>query len=86
VSSTEHLVKMANDIGDFFRAQPRREDAVAGIANHIRSFWTPRMRARLTEDMQRGVAGLDDLPRDALIKLRLDSNVKPEFSPGGDAG
>jgi formate dehydrogenase subunit delta len=77
---------MANDIGDFFRAQPRREDAVAGIANHIRSFWTPRMRAQLMQEMQRGVAGLDELPRDALLKLSLNSNLKPELTPGGDAG
>jgi formate dehydrogenase subunit delta len=86
MSSTDHLISMANDIGDFFRAQSRREDAVAGIANHICSFWTPRMRAQLTQEMQRGVAGLDELPRDALINLSLNSNRKPELTPGGDAG
>ena len=86
MSSTEHLVKMANDIGDFFRASTRREDAVAGIANHMRSFWTPRMRAQLTTEMQGGAPGLDELPREALIKLSLNAAVKPEFSPGGDAG
>jgi formate dehydrogenase subunit delta len=86
MSSTDHLIRMANDIGDFFRAQPRREDAVAGIANHIRSFWTPRMRAQLAEELERGVGGLDDLPREALMKLTQNSNIKPELTPGGDAG
>ena len=43
MSGTQHLVQMANDIGNFFRAQ-QREDALVGIANHIKSFWTPNMR------------------------------------------
>jgi formate dehydrogenase subunit delta len=62
----EHLVRMANDIGNFFRAEPVREDAVAGIANHIAKFWTRRMRQKLAAH---GEAGLDDLPREALRRL-----------------
>ena len=45
--SAEHLVQMANDIGNFFRSEPERKDAIAGIANHIAKFWTPRMRQKL---------------------------------------
>ena len=64
------LVKMANDIGDFFAAEPAREDAIAGIANHIDKFWTKRMRAKLTAHLQReGSAGLHELPREALQRL-----------------
>ena len=65
----EHLVKMANDIGDFFRAEPVREDAVAGIANHILKFWTKRMRSKLAAHLQNGTAGLDDLPLEAFRRL-----------------
>lgn len=66
----EHLVKMANDIGHFFGAEPVREDAVAGIANHIAKFWTKRMRAKLTAHVKRsGDAGLEELPREALRRL-----------------
>jgi formate dehydrogenase subunit delta len=66
----EHLVKMANDIGNFFRAEPDREDAIAGIANHIDKFWTKRMRAKLAAHLQQdGNAGLDELPREALRRL-----------------
>jgi formate dehydrogenase subunit delta len=65
----EHLVKMANDIGNFFRAEPVREDAVAGIANHIAKFWTKRMRSKLAAHLQNGEAGLDDLPREAFRRL-----------------
>ena len=66
----EHLVKMANDIGNFFRAEPQREDAIAGIANHIAKFWTKRMRAKLAAHLQKdGDALLDELPRAALQRL-----------------
>jgi len=68
--TSEHLVKMANDIGHFFGAEPEREDAVAGIANHIAKFWTKRMRDKLTAHIKHsGDAGLDDLPREAMRRL-----------------
>ena len=63
---TQQLVKMANDIGNFFRAEPVREDAVAGIANHIAKFWTKRMRQKLAAH---GEGGLDELPREAMRRL-----------------
>src|SRR6266704_3110559 len=66
----EHLVKMANDIGNFFRAEPEREDAIAGIANHIAKFWTKRMRAKLDAHLkQDGDTALDELPREAVRRL-----------------
>lgn len=77
------LVKMANDIGNFFRADPVREDAIAGIANHIDKFWTKRMRQKITAH---GEAGLDDLPREALRRLAVKAVPKPKEPPGGDAG
>ena len=41
---TETLVKMANQIGAFFEAMPDRDEAIEGIAQHIKRFWEPRMR------------------------------------------
>jgi len=70
MSGSEHLVQMANDIGNFFRAQPNREDAISGIENHIKSFWTKRMRSKIFAQMEHGEAGLDELPREALRRLR----------------
>lgn len=80
---SERLVQMANDIGNFFRAEPKREDAIVGIANHIDRFWTKSMRRKLAAH---GEAGLDELPREAL--RRLDRHGAPVVSepPGGDAG
>ena len=85
MSNAQHLVQMANDIGNFFRAQPRQE-AIAGIANHIRSFWSPNMRGKLIGQLDSGAAGLDELPREALRSLREHPADKPNQPTGGDAG
>lgn len=39
-----HLVKMANQIGQFFEAEPDETQAVTDVASHIKRFWDPRMR------------------------------------------
>jgi len=36
------LVRMANQIADYFRAYPE-DTAREGVRNHLKSFWTPRM-------------------------------------------
>jgi formate dehydrogenase subunit delta len=66
--SAEHLVAMANDIGNYFRSQSH-DEAVAGIATHIKRYWTPRMREKLNAYLAKGNAGLDDLPKAAIDSL-----------------
>jgi formate dehydrogenase subunit delta len=63
------LVRMANDIGNFFRAEPVREEAIAGISNHISKYWTQRMRDKLAALLQEGDVALDELPREALRRI-----------------
>ncbi len=70
--SVERLVQMANDIGHFFAAEPKRADAIAGIAGHISRFWDPRMRRQILAHLQAGGAGLEDLPREAVASLKRD--------------
>ena len=88
MSGNSQLVKMANDIGMFFRSEPDRKEAVAGIANHISKFWTPRMREKLLAYLsQHGHSELDDLPREALESLHVGPIArKPQEAAGGDAG
>lgn len=43
----QSLIDMANRIGEFFDSMPDREEALTGIADHIRRFWEPRMRRAL---------------------------------------
>jgi formate dehydrogenase subunit delta len=82
--SAAHLVQMANDIGNFFRSEPERTDGIAGIANHIAKFWTPRMRRKLLDHLkEHGDAGLDELPREALKLLAAQSAAE---RARGDAG
>ena len=57
---TTDLVRMANQIADFYKPYPR-DEAVAGVAEHIRSFWEPRMRKGLSELVTSGGADLNDL-------------------------
>jgi formate dehydrogenase subunit delta len=65
-------VRLANRIGEFFAAFPDRDEAIDGVAQHIRKFWEPRMRRRLYAylDGPAAGAGLDSLVRDALIARR----------------
>ncbi|HEU4663572.1 MAG TPA: formate dehydrogenase subunit delta [Dokdonella sp.] len=69
MSAPDRLVKMANDIGAYFRAEPDHAAAVAGIATHIRRFWEPRMRRRLHAHAAAGGEGLDALVREAIAVL-----------------
>ena len=68
--SVEHLVHMANDIGHFFAAEPKRADAIAGIAGHIQRFWDPRMKRQIVAHLQAGGEGLEELPREAVATLK----------------
>jgi formate dehydrogenase subunit delta len=40
----DNLIRMANQIGTFFESMPDREEALEGIASHLKKFWDPRMR------------------------------------------
>ncbi len=63
------LVDMANDISDFFQAEPERTQAVRGIVEHIERFWTPGMRRDVIEHLEQGGAGLGELAREAVAQL-----------------
>jgi formate dehydrogenase subunit delta len=70
---THNLVHMANQIGEFFSAYPDRDEAMEGIANHIRKFWEPRMRLKLFESIDQGLAGeLSELVAHSLALHRAE--------------
>jgi formate dehydrogenase subunit delta len=72
-----HLVKMANNIGDFFQSEPDKEKAAKGVANHIRSFWEPRMRRQiLTHIDEKSGEGLDEFVLAALQTHRKELEVQ----------
>jgi formate dehydrogenase subunit delta len=63
------LVMMANQIARFYMPQKQIEP-VGAIAIHIRKFWDPRMRAAIVAHLDQGAAGLDDLARQAVERLK----------------
>lgn len=65
---TPKLVYMANQIGKFFAAQGESE-AVAGVEDHLRRFWDPRMRREIVAYVAGGGEGLDRAVRAAVLKL-----------------
>jgi formate dehydrogenase subunit delta len=62
------IARMANQIAGFFAAYPH-DEAVAGVARHIRDFWDPRMRARLADLMAAGGDGLSPLAREGAARV-----------------
>jgi formate dehydrogenase subunit delta len=67
--SADRLPYMANQIGKFFQSQGH-DKAVAGVAEHIRKFWDPRMRSAIFAHLDAGGAGLDPNVREAIETLK----------------
>lgn len=66
----ERLIKMANDISDFFNAESDKEIAAEGVKKHILRSWDPRMRREIIKHFQQeGGAGLSDLAKKAVSRL-----------------
>ena len=65
----ERLVTMANDIGNFFASEADHQAGIAGVADHLRKFWDPRMRKQLIAHLQSGGAGLSDIARAGVKQL-----------------
>ena len=73
---------MANQIAAFFGSYPH-EEAVAGVASHIETFWTPKMRATLRAE-RHNVPNLDPLVIEAFspkVEAR-DPAEKADAGPG----
>lgn len=68
----ENLVKMANDISNFFASDPDHAAAVQGTANHLRMFWDPRMRKAIIVHYREGGEGMSELAKEAVGKLAAD--------------
>jgi formate dehydrogenase subunit delta len=69
-SSVDTLVKMANQIGQFFSAQ-KHCDQVAAAADHLKRFWAPRMRASIVDYV---AMGGKDLNPTALVAVKRISS------------
>ncbi|MFZ6045972.1 formate dehydrogenase subunit delta [Pseudomonas sp. CR3202] len=67
--STENLIKMANQIAQFFSTEPDKQQAVRGVQQHLQSFWTPAMRIELMAwQVEHHGAALHPLVQEALAE------------------
>ena len=74
--NAERLVGMANDIANFFAAEPDREIAIEGVRNHLRRFWEPRMRQQIVAYVRtHGNGELSSLAAAAVARLALAENA-----------
>lgn len=64
----QKLVYMANQITIFFASRPD-DEAIGEISNHIRKFWDPRMRAKITAYLKEGGDGMAPRARAAVERL-----------------
>jgi formate dehydrogenase subunit delta len=68
----EHLIVMANQIGEFFASMPDHDEALTSVATHIRRYWEPRMRRVILAalDDPAAAATMEPIVREALTKSR----------------
>jgi formate dehydrogenase subunit delta len=66
---TERLIKMINDISDFFNAESDKEVAAEGVKNHVLRAWEPRMREAIIDYNQKDGGDLSELAKAAVGKL-----------------
>ena len=64
----ERLIKMANDIGDFFNAESNKEIAAEGITKHILRSWDPRMRRDIIAYCQQDGSALSESGQNSRIQ------------------
>ena len=62
------MVHRVNEIARFWEAYPH-DEAVAGVADHIRKFWEPRFRRQLVEYAGGAGTGLRPLALEAINAL-----------------
>jgi formate dehydrogenase subunit delta len=69
----DHLVTMANQIGDFFKFYPDRDLAKKDIAQHLSRFWASSMRQQILAHVHdKSGEGLEEIVIEA-IKQHLNN-------------
>jgi formate dehydrogenase subunit delta len=70
----DKLVRMANQIGDFYATMPERE-ATAGAASHLRLYWTPKMIGEIIAFADQGHSGLNPVAARAVESLKQSATA-----------
>lgn len=75
--NVQRLITMANDIARYFASEPDHEAGVAGVSEHLRKFWTPRMCEQLIAHVDSQDEGLDPIAAAAVRQLALRRSGSP---------
>ena len=70
----EKFGRMANQIGDYYAAMPP-EQGGAGVATHIRKFWTPKMIQETLAALEQQNLTLNETASRGFAILRTDFGV-----------
>ena len=70
----DKLVRMANQIGDFYASMPERE-ATEGAASHLRLYWTPKMIREIIAFADQGHPGLNAIAARAVESLKQSESA-----------
>ena len=70
----DRLVRMANQIGDFYASMPERE-ATEGAASHLRLYWTPKMIREIIAFADHGLPGLNSIAARAIESLKQSESA-----------
>jgi formate dehydrogenase subunit delta len=75
------LVHMANQIADYFKVMPEA-DALKGATDHLRAFWTPRMRSEIVVWLEKGGQGLNPLAAKVVSELTREAAKLKDVATG----
>ena len=64
----DRIIHDANQIALYFSSSPR-EEAIAGILDHLKKFWEKRMRKQIADYVAQGGSGLHELAIQAVRRL-----------------
>jgi formate dehydrogenase subunit delta len=70
----DRLVRMANQIGDFYASMPEHE-GTEGAASHLRLYWTPKMIREIIAYADEGHSGLNAIASRAVNSLKQSESA-----------
>ena len=83
--NTAGLVRMANQIANFFATQPG-DSAALQTADHINAYWVANMRRDIVDFVEHGGAGLTQVALEAvdIVKQRSSKGVERALERAGE--
>jgi len=73
----DHLIVMANQIGDFFKSSPDQVQARKDIAQHISRFWASSMRQQILKHvLDKKGEGLEEIVSASISEYLNNEDVK----------